>query len=124
MLNAQDMPLDAFWRFVVWLYHGGGLRASMVPFWRRGGMPSGGVGRMWCHFGTRRIANSCTGGVKLWEVRQGETGPDRWRDKIVPFAVQSCPKLLPKNLRKILSVGLAMPIDNVRMIQDVATSRE
>jgi len=44
MLNAQDMPLDAFWRFVVWLYHGGGLRASMVPFWRRGGMPSGGGG--------------------------------------------------------------------------------
>ena len=42
MLNAQDMPLDSFWRFVVWLYHGGGLRASMVPFWRRGGMPGGG----------------------------------------------------------------------------------
>ena len=42
MLNAQDMPLDAFWRLVVWLYHGGGLRASMVPFWRRGGMLGGG----------------------------------------------------------------------------------
>ncbi len=54
--------------------------------------------------------------LRLWDVRQGETGPDRWRDKTVPFAVQSCPKLLPKNLRKILSVGLAMPIDNVRII--------
>ena len=75
-----------------------------------------GVGQMWCHFGTRPIGNSCVGGVELWDVRQGETGPDRWRDKTVPFAVQSCPKLLPKNVRKILLVGLAVPIDNVRMI--------
>lgn len=42
MLNAQEMLLDASWRLVVWLYHGGGLRASMVPFWRRGGMLGGG----------------------------------------------------------------------------------
>ena len=84
-------------------------------------MPSGGVGRMWCHFGTRRIVNSCTGGVKLWEVRQGETGPDRWRDKIVPFAVRN---YFPKMLEKYFWIPLAMPIDNVRMIQDVATSRE